>query len=120
MNKIRYLLDENTTRVIAEQLLRRQPDMHILVVGDELAPPRGTLDPDILFWLECEGYCLLTYNRNSMPQHLHDHLEAGHHVPGIFILKQKTPIGKLIEDLLLIWEASYPEEYQDMIVHLPF
>jgi hypothetical protein len=29
-------------------------------------------------------------------------------------------MGKLIEDLLLIWGASEPEEYKDQIVYLPF
>ncbi len=29
-------------------------------------------------------------------------------------------MGKLIEDLRLIWAASDPEEFKDQIVYLPF
>ncbi len=87
-----YLIDENTTRVIADQLLRIQPDMQVLVVGDEFAPLCGTLDPEILLWLEREDYYLITKNRASMPQHLRDHVAGGHHVPGIFTLRPKASI----------------------------
>ncbi len=119
MNEIHYLVDENTTHAIGDQLRRRQPDVVVLNVGDDLAPPRGIPDPDILLWLEREGYCLVTHNRRSMPQHLQDHLAAGHHVPGIFTLRPDASIGQVIDDLLLIWGASRPGEYQDQIVHIP-
>lgn len=119
MSEIRYLVDEDTTHAISDQLRRRQPDMVVLTVGDDLAPPRGTLDPGILLWLEREGYCLIARNRRSMPAHLRDHLAADHHMPGIFTLRARASIGQIIDDLLLIWGASHPGEYQDQIVHIP-
>lgn len=119
MTEIRYLVDENTTHALCDQLRRRQPDIEVLTIGDDLSPPRGTLDPDILLWLESEGYWLITRNRRSMPQHLRDHLATGHHVPGIFTLKPRASIGQVIDDLILIWGASRPNEYQDQIVHIP-
>lgn len=119
MSEIRFLVDENTTRAIGDQLRRRQPDIVVLTVGDDLSPLHGTRDQDILLWLENEGYSLVTRNRGSMPRHLQDHLAAGHHVPGIFTLRPKASIGEIIEDLLLIWEAAHPGEYQDRIEHVP-
>jgi len=119
VSELRYLIDENTTHAIGDQLRRREPKIVVLDVGDHLAPPHGTPDPDILLWLEREGYCLVTRNRRSMPQHLQDHLAAGHHVPGTFALRPRAFIGQIIEDLLLIWGASRPNEYRDQIVHIP-
>ena len=119
MSEICYLVDENTTRALRDQLRRRQPDIVVLTVGDDLAPPRGTPDPGILLWLEREGYCLITRNRHSMPRHLCDHLTGGHHVPGIFTLRPRASIGQIIEDLLLIWGASQLGEYRDQIVYVP-
>lgn len=119
MNGRCYLVDENTTPAIADQLRRLQPNILIWTVGDEMAPSRGTPDPEILCWLERECFSLVTRNRKSMPKHLKEHLAAGRHVPGIFTLRPKASIGSVIEDLLLIWESSYPEEYQDQIVHIP-
>jgi hypothetical protein len=42
-----------------------------------------------------------------------------HHVPGIFILNPKLSIGQNIDELIFIAEASFENEYQDQIVHLP-
>lgn len=120
MKNIRFLIDENAPRIIASQLLRLRSEIQIRVVGDEFAPPRGALDPEILHWLTQESYSLVTQNRKSMPIHLKNHLAKGHHVPGIFTLKHKAPIGQAIETLLLIWQASEPNEHQDCIVFIPF
>jgi len=104
--RIRYLLDEDTPHAIRDQLIRLQPDMEILAVGDEKAPPFGTLDDELLRWVEKEGYILVSRNRRTMPKHLHRHLEAGGHVPGIFLLRSRYSVGEVIEDLLLIWENN--------------
>ena len=54
-----------------------------------------------------------------MPVHLTDHIHAGRHVPGIFILNPNLGLGQTIEELIFIAEASFDNEYQDQIVHLP-
>ena len=119
MNAIQYLVDENTPRALGDQLRRRRPVIRVLYGGDELAPPWGTADSDILRWIESESYCLITRNRRSMPRHLRDHLKIGGHIPGIFTLRPGASLKQIIEDLLLIWEAAFPEEYVDQIVHIP-
>ena len=102
-----------------DQLLLREPEIQVLAIGDELAPARGTLDPAILEWIEQNGYVLVSRNRRTIPNHLRDHLATGHHVPGIFLLWRQCSLGRLIEDLLLIWRTSEPSEYRDRIEYLP-
>lgn len=85
-----YLVDENTTPALADQLRRRHPYMNVLKIGDENTSPKGTSDPDILLWLERHGFSLVTKNRKSIPLHLHEHLANGHHVPGIFTLRPQS------------------------------
>ena len=119
MTNIRYLLDENTPHAVRDQLLLREPEMQVLVIGDEKSPVLGAPDPVILKWIEQNGYILITRNRRTIPGHLREHLAAGHHVPGIFLLRRRFALGHLIEDLLLIWRASKPGEYQDRIEYLP-
>ena len=118
MSRIRYLLDEDTPHAIRDQLLRREPDMGILAVGDEMAPAIGTRDSQLLRWIEQEGYVLVSRNRRTLPRHLSEHLEEGGHVPGIFLLRRGHNIGRIIDDLLLIWEAAHAEEYRDQIEYL--
>ena len=93
--------------------------MEILAVGDEMAPAIGTGDPELLQWIEQEGYVLVSRNRRTLPRHLREHLEAGGHVPGIFLLRRGHSIGRILDDLLLIWEATHAEEYWDRIEYLP-
>ncbi len=120
MTRFRFLIDENTSRTLADQLHRLAPEIDALLVGDEGAPPRGTLDPEILCWCEREEYCLVTRNRKSMPPHLDAHLAAGHHLPGIFTIRDQSALKQVLATLLLIWEAAEPDEYQDQIIFIPF
>ncbi len=116
---LKYLLDENVDLVYQTQLLRREPSLVVWVVGDPGAPPKSTLDPEILIWCEVYNFVLVTNNRTSMPPHLTDHITQGRHVPGIFILNPSLSIGENLEELILIALASEEKEYQDRIVHLP-
>lgn len=116
---IQYLFDENVDPAYPSQIRRRNPDLVLLAVGELTAPAKGTLDPEILIWCEIHNFILVTNNRRSMPVHLTDHLEQNCHIPGIFILNTKLTIGQNIEILLLIYEASFDNEYQDRIYNLP-
>lgn len=119
MTRICYLLDENISRSVRNQLLFYEPTLNVICVGDENGPPYGTLDPVILEWIEQSGHILVSRNRRTMPRHLQEHLAQGQHIPGILLLRKRISTGELIEQLLLIWHASEPAEYQDHIRYLP-
>ena len=115
----RFLIDENISPEYRTQLINHEPSLIVLVIGGEDAPAKGTLDPEILVWCEQNQFNLITNNRESMPQHLSDHLSAGNHVPGIFTINLAVPMGKIIEELLLIAGASDEAEYIDRITYIP-
>jgi hypothetical protein len=119
VNRLRYLVDEDTPHAIRDQLLRRQPEREALAVGDALAPAFGTLDPELLRWIERERYVLVSRNRRTLARHLREPLDAGGHVPGIFLLRRRASLGQMLEDLLLLWEAGSPEAYRDRVEYLP-
>ncbi len=83
---LKYLLDENVDHIYQTQLLLHNPDLVVLVVGGADAPPKRTLDPEILCWCEENDVVLVTNNRSTMPVHLAEHLAQGRHIPGILIL----------------------------------
>jgi len=114
-----FLFDENVPLVIQTQLEQMGFSGTIYAVGDGVAPPKGTLDPEILIWIEAHNCLLITNNRASMPIHLQDHLAQNHHILGIIQLPKRMNIGRVLEDLILIAEAGKPDEFQDQIVYLP-
>lgn len=119
MSARKYLLDEHINPRLKKALLRRSPDMIVWCIGDVGAPLLQTSDPDILLWCEANHFTLVTNNRASMPLHLRDHLAAGHHIPGIFILRRQMTMGEIVDELTLIWEAAESEEYSDVLTYLP-
>jgi hypothetical protein len=119
MRELQYLLDENLGFRLRKALRRAAPQITVWCVGDAGAPRLGAKDPEILSWCETYNFILVTDNRRSMPAHLQAHLDADGHVPGIFVLRPEVSIGETIDELVLIWEASLPNEYRDQIRYLP-
>lgn len=116
---ITYLTDENVDLVYMRQIRRREPQIVVRAVGEPGAPPKGTLDPEILEWCEVNQFVLVTNNRTSMPPHLTDHLKAGRHIPGILILSANMSIGAIINELIFLAKAVSDKEFQDQIRHMP-
>jgi hypothetical protein len=77
--KIRFLLDENLAPKLKSALIRLNPKIDITRIGEEGMPTLGTLDPEILIYLETSKRLLITDNRKSMPAHLEDHWSSGRH-----------------------------------------
>lgn len=117
--KPRLLLDEHVNRAIQRQLRRLDSRIEVLAIGDPGAPPAGTSDPDLLRWLEENGYILVTENRSTIPGHLSEHFAAGRHIPGLFWIRPGVGIGRIIEELYLIWYASTADEYRDRPLFIP-
>ena len=128
--KVRFLLDENLPPRLRTAVLRVNPMIDILRVGDEGAPTLKTQDPDILRYVErargrrttCSHRerLLVTKNRVSMPTHVATHLAAGGHHWGVFRVRPRATIGQLADEICLIWEASEAEEWVDQMRWIPF
>jgi hypothetical protein len=112
---LRFLLDENLPRRFQLSLHRHHPQIDVLQVGNEGAPPLGTLDPDILIYLEATQRVLLTDNRKSFPAHLEAHAAAGRHHWGIFVIRKDVPTMPLVETIFLYWAATEAEEWIDRV-----
>lgn len=117
--KPRFLLDEHVNRAIQRQLRRLDPQVDVLAISNPGGPPAGISDPDLLIWIEQNGYILVTENRSTMPMHLATHLAADRHIPGVFWIRPGPRLGDIIEELHLIWNTSTAEEYQDRTLFMP-
>ncbi|MBC8448550.1 MAG: DUF5615 family PIN-like protein [Chloroflexi bacterium] len=119
MTRLRFLLDEHVDWAIQRGLLRFAAEIDVLAVGQPLAPPKGTPDPDILRWIEQTGYVLVTQNRRTISEHWTAHYAAGGQAPGVFWLRPGAGIGAVIQDLYLLWATTTAEECQNWLLYLP-
>jgi Domain of unknown function (DUF5615) len=117
--KVRFLLDENESPRLKAGLLRLNPTIDVLRVGDPGAPDLETSDSDILRYLEVAQRLLVSSNRKTMPAHVEAQLAGGGRFWGLLWVRRGTPLGLVARELLLIWEASEAEEWLDRQDWLP-
>lgn len=113
-----FLTDEDFNGRIVRGMLFRQPDLDLVRAQD--VGLSGATDPTLLDWAERHQRVLLTHDGRTMPNHVRARLAAGFHVVGVFIVDDLAPIGRCIEDLLLVAECSVANEWQDQVRYLPF
>jgi hypothetical protein len=117
---IRFLIDESMPGALSRTVARHNQKGVFLIdaikVGENAAPPWGTTDSDLLRWMEQERRILASYDKRTLPAHFAAHLEAGGHVPGIFLFKLRHSLPFIVEYLSTVAHASSAEEWVDRIV----
>jgi predicted nuclease of predicted toxin-antitoxin system len=120
---LHYLVDENLRgplwRAIQLHNSRGQNPLDVVRVGDAVDLPLGIEDPEILLWAEREQRILVTLDQDSMPAYLAEHLDAGHHSPGIFMIRRHSTLQQIVSFLIDAAYASGPEEWQDQVSFIP-
>ena len=114
---LRLAADENFNNDIVRGLLRRKPDLDIVRVQD--AGLSGAADSRVLEWTAREGRILLTHDVSIMTRYAYERIQAGKPMPGIFDVSRNLPIGKIIEDILLLADYSLEDEWDGQVRYLP-
>src|SRR5690242_6518351 len=76
---------------------------------------QGLADPDVLRIAAQQDRVLISHDFKTMPRHFADFLQTYGSSPGAFLVKQSSPIGPVIEELLLIWTATDAEEWKGQL-----
>ena len=114
---LRFVADENFNNNIVRGLLRRQPELDLVRIQDV-----GLIsadDPTVLEWAAKEGRVLLTHDVATITQYAYERIEAGLSMPGVFEVSLDVPIGRVIEDILLLAECTLDGEWEGQIRYLP-
>jgi predicted nuclease of predicted toxin-antitoxin system len=114
---LRLLADENFNDDIVRGLRRRLPDIDISRVQD--VGLAGADDPDILAWAAENNRIVLTHDRATMSDHAYERVAAGEPMAGVFILNDRFPVGRAIEEIILLSECTEQEEWSRRAVHVP-
>ena len=120
---LRYVLDEHLRGILWNAIQQHNAAGTDLIdavrVGDPPDLPMGSLDPDILLWAEREQRLLVTFDRSTIPGHLAAHLAAGHHSPGVLLIRRRSTIPQLVSHLALLGAAADPATFQDRCDYIP-
>ncbi|RMD93461.1 MAG: hypothetical protein D6813_04085 [Calditrichaeota bacterium] len=114
---LRLAADENFNRNIVRGLLRRKPELDIVCIQD--VGLSNADDPTILEWAAKENRVLLTHDVSTMTRYAYERVQAGVAMPGVFEVSRKVPIGRAIEDILILAECSLEGEWNGQVRYLP-
>ena len=118
MSQPRFLADHDLNEHIVTGVLRREPAVEFLrlrELGLNQQPDSVVLD-----YAAEHGLLVVSHDVNTMPAEAFARLSDGESLPGLFMVHQSAPIGRVIDNLVLIWSASEAEEWRDLVVFLPF
>jgi hypothetical protein len=114
--RVRFQADADLDGRILRGLRRRAPAVDIRTAAD--AALAGLKDPEVLRIAADSGRILVSQDRRSMPGHFARFL-GGAHSPGVILLREGISIPAVIEELILIWNASEAEEWIGRLVWIP-
>lgn len=114
---LRLLTDENFNGDIIRGLRLRRSEIDLVRVQD--LPITGADDATVLEWAAQNNRILLTHDRTTIPAYAVDRLEAGQPMTGVFILNDRFPVGRAIEEVLIVYQCSETEEWNGLVIYLP-
>jgi hypothetical protein len=120
---LRYLLDEHMRghrlwKAIVQHNRLGIDVLDFLRVGDPIDLALRSPDDVILQWAEREQRILVSLDKRSLPLHLAQHLQAGFHSPGIFVIRRGSTLMQVI-DFLVLALSSNPLSWRARIEHIP-
>jgi len=117
VSTVRYLFDEDFNGRIVRGLRRRAPRLDAQTV--QTAGLAQAPDTDVLQWAATKGRVLVSHDHRTMRAHAEERLRLELPMGGLVLVPQEYPIGRAIDDLALIAEATTADEWDGKIVFLP-
>lgn len=86
-----FMADASLHHAIVTGCVRREPAIDF--VSARTAKLEGLSDPDVLALAAAQGRILVTHDFRTMPRHFAEFLATGASSPGVFLVKQRTPLA---------------------------
>ena len=114
---LRMASDADFNGDVLRGLFRRRPDLDLIRVQD--VGLRTADDETILEWAAGGGRILLTHDRTTMPNFAYQRVTGGRPMSGVFVIRNKPPLGEMIDEILMVALCSFQEEWKDRVEFLP-
>ena len=111
------LTDENFNGDIVRGLQRHRPAIDLLRVQD--VGLSGAQDPPILEWASHAGRIVLTHDVKTIPRYVYERVRAGLPMPGVCVVPRSVPLGRAIDDILLLVDCSREGEWEGQVLYVP-
>lgn len=118
MSRPKLLADHDLNEHILVGVLRRAPDVEFRRVRE--VGLRDRPDPEVLAYAADHGFIVVSHDVNTIPAAAYERLGAGAIMAELLMVQQTSPIGPVIEDLLLICSASEAGEWENQVCFLLF
>ena|SRR2546427_1962874 len=114
---LRFLTDEDFDYDIVRGLRRRLPGLDLVRVQE--VGLRGIGDPIVLERAAQDGRVVLSHDVSTMRTFAYARIIQGLPMPGLFLVSQAVPIGRAIEELVLLAECSLEGEWEGKVRFVP-
>ena len=114
--KIRFQADANLNPRIAAGLQRREPAIDYRGATGFIAD--ALPDSQVLSLSAQDGRVLISADLRTLPRHFVDFI-AQQDSPGLILIPAATPIGDVIEGILVAWASWSEEDLRNQIRWLP-
>lgn len=114
--RIKFQADVNLQRKIIKAVKRLEPTIDFQTADE--ANLHGLSDDIVLALAASENRILISHDRRTMPYHFAEFVQT-QTSPGVFIVSQDEDVKEVADDILLVWFASEPEEWQNSYLTLP-
>ena len=102
---------------IVRGLLYRLPDLNLVRVQD--VGLEAAIDPVVLAWAAQNQRIVVTHDRATLPAFAFRRIVAGEPMPGVFVINDRLPVGRAIEELILVTTCSEASEWEGIVLYLP-
>jgi hypothetical protein len=117
MAQPKFIGDADLNEDLIRGMRRNESGVDFLAASE--GGTRGLPDRQVLELAASTGRVVVSHDRNTMAGEFYRFLADGHSSPGLIIVEQELDEGEAIEELLLVWAASRPDELPDQIFWIP-
>ena len=114
---LRLASDENFNGDIVRGLLLRLPEQNLVRVQD--VGLERAIDPVVLAWAAENDRIVMTHDRATLSDFAYARVVAGEVMPGVFVVNDRLPVGRAIEELVLVATCSDASDWVGRVLYLP-
>ena len=114
--RIRFLADADLHQSIVAAAVRREPCIDFKTAA--AARLKGLNDLQVLEEATREGRVLISHDQSTMPDHFAEFIQQREGA-GLLIVPQYLPHHLVVEEILMVWNASEAHEWVNRVAYLP-